>query len=99
MKQLAFLILFLAAFTLKAQDKKYTLVFLNINPSAEKLSKEASDKVMEGHMANINRLASEGKLLAAGPFEGGGGIFVLNTNSAEDVKNWLSTDPGIQAQR
>jgi len=50
-------------------------------------------------MANINRLAKEGKLLAAGPFEGGGGLFILNTTSVEDAKTWLSTDPGIQANR
>jgi uncharacterized protein YciI len=54
---------------------------------------------MEGHMANINRLAKEGKLVAAGPFEGGGGIFILNTTSLDEAKNWLSTDPGIQANR
>jgi uncharacterized protein YciI len=81
------------------QDKQYTFVFLNINPAAEKLSKEQSDKIMEGHMGNINRLASEGKLLAAGPFEGGGGIFILSTTSIEEAQSWLSTDPGIQAKR
>lgn len=50
-------------------------------------------------MANINRLAQEGKLIVAGPFEGGGGIFILNTTSQEEARQWLSTDPGIQANR
>lgn len=54
---------------------------------------------MDGHLANINRLAKEGKLIVAGPFEGGGGIFVLNTTSTEEATRWLSTDPGIQANR
>jgi uncharacterized protein YciI len=87
------------AASLVAQDKQYSFVFLNINPDAEKLSKEQSDKVMEGHMANINKLANEGRLLAAGPFEDGGGMFILNTGSVEEVSDWLSTDTGIQAQR
>ena len=54
---------------------------------------------MEGHMANINRLAEEGKLISAGPFEGGGGIFILNTTSIDEAKQWLSTDPGVKANR
>lgn len=54
---------------------------------------------MEGHLANIGRLAEEKKLLAAGPFDGGGGIFILNTTSEREAKEWLSTDPGIQAKR
>jgi uncharacterized protein YciI len=85
--------------SLFAQDKEYSFVFLNINLDAEKLSKEQSDTIMAGHMANINKLAKEGKLLAAGPFEGGGGMFILNTTSTEEVNRWLSTDAGIQAKR
>lgn len=54
---------------------------------------------MQGHMANIERLAKEGKLLVAGPFEGGGGIFILNTASIDEARQWLSTDPGVQANR
>jgi uncharacterized protein YciI len=61
--------------------------------------KDQLDQLMEGHMANIKRLAQEGKLIAAGPFEGGGGIFVLNTTSTDEATQWLSTDPGVQAKR
>jgi uncharacterized protein YciI len=50
-------------------------------------------------MANTNKRATEGKLLAAGPFEGGGGIFIFNTTSIEDVTEWMKADPGIQANR
>jgi len=67
--------------------------------SADQLAKKQLDKIMEGHMANIGRLAKEGKLLAAGPFDGGGGIFILNTTSTDEARMWLSTDPGIQANR
>jgi uncharacterized protein YciI len=82
-----------------AQGNQYVFVFLNHKTDSEKLSKDQTDKIMKGHMDNINRLAKEGKLIAAGPFEGGGGIFVLNTKSVEEGSNWLSTDPGVQAKR
>lgn len=87
----ALLVICLSAF---AQNKSYTFVFLNNKQDKEALSKEKSDSIMTGHMNNIDRLAKEGKLLAAGPFEGGGGIFVLNTKSIEEANQWLSTDPG-----
>jgi uncharacterized protein YciI len=82
-----------------AQNKSYTFVFLNNKPDKEVLSKEKSDSIMQGHMNNIGRLAKEGKLLAAGPFEGGGGIFILNTTSVEEANQWLATDPGVKAKR
>ncbi len=81
-----------------AQDR-YLLVLLHKNANAEKISKEESAKLMEGHMSNINSLASEGKLLAAGPFDGGGGLFIFNTTSREEANSWLVNDPGIQAKR
>jgi uncharacterized protein YciI len=99
--RITFLIVLLACSITEAsaQQKKYTIVFLHKKNDAEKLSDEASNKIMEGHMANINRLAKEGKLVAAGPFEGGGGIFILNTTSIEEANGWLSSDPGVQAKR
>lgn len=93
---LLFILISSAAF---AQNKSYTFVFLNNKPDKEVLSKEKSDSIMQGHMDNIGRLAKEGKLLAAGPFEGGGGIFILNTTSVDEATQWLSTDPGVKAKR
>jgi uncharacterized protein YciI len=82
-----------------AQEKQYTFVFLHSRKDKPELPKEELDKLMEGHLANINRLAAEGKLVAAGPFDGGGGLFVLNTTSTDEANTWLRTDPGIQANR
>lgn len=81
------------------QSKSYSFVFLHKKIVQEQVPKEEVEKIMQGHMANIERLAKEGKLLAAGPFEGGGGIFILNTTSMDEAKEWLSTDPGIKANR
>jgi uncharacterized protein YciI len=82
-----------------SQQKSYTIVFLNKKPDAEKISEEASQKLFEGHMANIRRLGEEGKLLAAGPFDGGGGLFIFNTTSVEEAESWVSSDPAVQARR
>ncbi|EON78927.1 hypothetical protein ADIS_0520 [Lunatimonas lonarensis] len=53
-----------------------------------------------GHMANINRLAKEGKLLLAGPFgpnsDAMRGLFVFDSADVEQVKGWLAGDPAIE---
>lgn len=78
---------------------QYTFVFLHKKSDNEKVSEAEVKRIMDGHMSNMERLAKENKLLAAGPFNGGGGLFILNTQSAEEARAWLSTDPGIQANR
>lgn len=93
------LVLSLLPFAASGQDKSYTIVFLNKKADAEPIDKETQTKLFEGHMANIDRLAKEGKLLAAGPFDGGGGIFILNTTSLSEAEAWISTDPAVKARR
>lgn len=93
------LVLSLLPFAAPGQDKSYTIVFLNKKADAEPIDKETQTKLFEGHMANIDRLAKEGKLLAAGPFDGGGGIFILNTTSLSEAEAWISTDPAVKARR
>lgn len=96
-KLIGIIFLFLAS-TAFAQEK-FMFVFLHPRTDNPDLAQEEVDRIMEGHMANINRLANEGKLIAAGPFEGGGGIFIFNSDSQEQVAEWLNTDPGVQAKR
>jgi uncharacterized protein YciI len=82
-----------------AQDP-YTFVFLHKRKDLPQMPKEEVDKIMKGHMANIERLASEGKLIAAGPFDGGGGIFIFKSGSTPaQVTEWIATDPGVAARR
>jgi len=98
MKALIFALLLLIVFESNAQEK-YTFVFLHKRTDLQPLSKEETDKIMKGHMGNMAKLNKEGKLLAAGPFDGGGGIFIFKGTSTQDVTEWISTDPGVQAKR
>lgn len=50
-------------------------------------------------MRNLTRLADEGKLIVAGPFYDGGGIFVFGDHPVDSVWAWLNTDPAVRAQR
>lgn len=87
------------AITAHAQSKSYIFVFLHKKANISEVAKDTVEHLMKGHMENMERLAREEKLLAAGPFEGGGGIFILNTTSKEEANEWIKTDPGIQANR
>ncbi|HEV8514463.1 MAG TPA: YciI family protein, partial [Cyclobacteriaceae bacterium] len=97
MKSILLTIIILSSQCVFAQS----LVFVFLHHKADKaeLPKDQVDKIMEGHMANIQRMAKEGKLLVAGPFEGGGGVFIFNSSNVNEVKQWLNDDPGVKAQR
>jgi len=85
-------------FDLSAQEK-YIWVFLNTNPDREQLVEEEVAEIQRQHIENIGKLAGEGKLLVAGPFNSGGGIFIMNTSDMEQARNWILTDPAIRANR
>lgn len=74
-------------------------VFLNTNPNKEKLSAEKVDSLQAAHLQNIEKLAKEGVLLAAGPFDTGGGLFIITAENIEQANLVLSTDPAIAANR
>ncbi|RXR19103.1 hypothetical protein EQG63_06570 [Flavobacterium amnicola] len=65
-------------------------------------TKEERQKYFEGHMANINKLASEKKLVVAGPFmkndKNYRGIFIFNCKTVEEAQKLVETDPAVQAK-
>jgi uncharacterized protein YciI len=76
---------------------KYVLVILKTGPHRMP-DGEARNKMFEGHMANIRRLAGEKKLVLAGPLDGADGwrgLFVLATPDIEEAKKFVATDPTI----
>ena len=81
--------------------KKYVFCLLKTGTNTT-ASKEETQKLFEGHMSNINKLAKEGKLVVAGPFMKNDrnyrGIYVFNVETIEEAKMLVATDPAIQAK-
>ena len=82
-----------------AQDVSHVFVVLNSKPDKEVISRERQEELQKIHLENINKMVDEGKMSVAGPFDGGGGIFVLNTGDKKQANQWLQADPAIRAKR
>lgn len=97
--RLSLIIIFMvSAILLRAQDTR-VFVFLNSKADKEIISEAETAELMKLHLANIEKMVVDGKLLVAGPFEGGGGIFVFNTADVALTKEWLQADPAVKANR
>lgn len=80
--------------------KSYVLVILKSGPN-KATNQAQKDSLFAGHLKNIRRLASLGKLTVAGPLENNDkdyrGIFILNVQSTAEATALLQTDPAIKA--
>jgi uncharacterized protein YciI len=83
--------------------KQYFFVMLTRGARRGEITDTAIiNKLQAGHMANMTRLAKEGKLLVAGPFGDDGnwrGIFVFDCDTKEEAEEILKSDPAIKAGR
>ena len=81
--------------------KTYVLAILKTGPNDTSVKGDERKKAFEGHMANIGRLADEGKLAVAGPFGKNDktfrGLFIFNVATIEDAQKLAETDPAIKA--
>lgn len=81
-------------------DGMRSFVFVLLKTGPKRVADGAErDAMFQGHFANINRLAAEGKLVLAGPFDGVDGwrgMFVLATQDIDEAKRLVATDPVIQ---
>jgi len=78
---------------------QYVMAFLKRGPNRPTDPKIA-EELQAAHMANINKMAEEGKLVLAGPFLGEGdlkGIYVFDVKTVEEAKALTESDPAIQA--
>jgi uncharacterized protein YciI len=85
-----------------APTDEYVLVLLKSGAN-QSLSTVESQKVFEGHFANMKRLANERKLLIAGPFSKPKrdpdlrGLFIIDEVAVNEAERLASTDPTIVA--
>jgi uncharacterized protein YciI len=80
----------------------YYVGFLYRGPKWTPEETPETRKIQEGHMANIQRMGAEGKLVIAGPFADNGdlrGLYVFRTASAEEAKALVESDPAVKAGR
>lgn len=79
--------------------KAYVLVILKTG-AAEIDDKEKVSELFRGHMANINKLVEEDKLIVAGPVgkneNSYRGIFILNVKTKEEAMKLVGTDPAVK---
>lgn len=79
--------------------KQYVMAFLKRGPNRPEDPTKAQE-LQAAHMANIGRLAEEGKLVLAGPFLGDGdlrGIYIFDVKTIEEAEKLTATDPAIKA--
>lgn len=82
---------------------EHAFAFLRIGPKRGEFTGEPLQELMRGHMANIGKLAGEGKLCVAGPMGQGNpepelrGIFILTTSDVGEAQALCNSDPSIAA--
>jgi uncharacterized protein YciI len=79
--------------------RSYVLVILKTGPTPMPKG-DKRNAMFQGHFANIQRLANEGKLAAAGPFDGTDGwrgMFIFAAKDVDEAKALTATDPVIQS--
>ncbi len=81
--------------------KSYVLVILKTGENTSK-DEQKMTEAFNGHMANMNKMVEDGKLIVAGPIDKNEnsyrGIFILNVPTLEEAKALLQTDPAIKAK-
>ncbi|HQU93332.1 MAG TPA: YciI family protein [Pyrinomonadaceae bacterium] len=82
--------------------KNYVFCILKTGPKDASISdKKQRDEIFAGHMANIQRLADEGKLALAGPFGKNDrtyrGLFIFNVTTVEEAQKLVETDPVVKS--
>lgn len=79
--------------------KMYIFVILKTGSNTT-TDKTKLDGLFRGHMENITKLASSGKLVVAGPFKKNDksfrGIFILNVKTAAEALELMDKDPAIK---
>jgi uncharacterized protein YciI len=80
----------------------YYLVLLYRGPKSTREVTPEAQRIQDAHMANIRRMADQGKLIMAGPMEDDSklrGIFVFRAGSLQEAQALAAADPAVEAGR
>ncbi|HVF30606.1 MAG TPA: YciI family protein [Pyrinomonadaceae bacterium] len=81
--------------------RKYVLALLKTGPKDAEIQGDARKALFKGHFDNMNKLAAEGKLAVAGPFNDPErkyrGLFILAVETVSEAKALAETDPTVKA--
>ncbi len=81
--------------------KRFVFMLLNSGETKSRDSIEAA-RFQELHLAHLNQLGNEGKIIVAGPFEGGGkhrGLLIFDVESVEEALKLEGEDPMVESGR
>ena len=81
--------------------RMFVLCILKTGPKDSEIKEKERDDIFTGHFANIGRLADEGKLAVAGPFEKNDkayrGLYIFNVATIEEAEKLVVLDPAVKA--
>jgi uncharacterized protein YciI len=80
----------------------YYVAFLYRGPKWTPEQTAETETLQKAHMANIQKMAQEGKLFVAGPFLDDGdlrGIFIFRVASMAEAQSLAASDPAVKAGR
>lgn len=81
--------------------KMYVLCILKTGPKDGEVKGDLRKEIFAGHFANITKLADEGKLAVAGPFEKNDkayrGLYIFNVTTIEEAEKLVVLDPAVKA--
>ena len=92
-------------FAVEEGDTTYTMkryVFMLLDQGPTPLDESTEKVLQEGHLNHLNMLAEQGKLILAGPFEGGKehkGLLIFDVETVEEALKLEGDDPKVEAGR
>lgn len=85
----------------QVEVKQYWMVFLEAGPNREQ-DAASTALIQEKHVAGIRKMAADGKLLAAGPFnhtDSLRGIFILDCKDSLEAVSLIDADTAVMTGR
>jgi uncharacterized protein YciI len=81
--------------------KMYVMCILKTGPKDADVKGKEREDIFAGHFANIKKLAGEGKLAIAGPFEKNDkafrGLYIFNVSTVEEAEKLVVLDPAVKS--